>query len=111
MQTRSDTHSCGTRADAETAPSTDSGQPEALEFVWYGQTYQCQDLHEAVAILGDPAVDTASAVDANQPGVSPKWLSEDVWQRRNWKSMSCDAQLLLQRLSACHSYTPQVMPP
>ena len=97
------------RAAAGTAPSSDSGQPEAPEFVWYGQTYKCQDLHEALAILSDPAVDTASAVDANQSGMSSGQQSEDVWQLHNWKSMSSDAQLLLQRLSACRSYIPQVM--
>ena len=112
MQTGSDTyffHRCGMHADADTAPSSDSGQPEALEFVWYGQTYKCRDLHESLAILADPAFVTASAVNANQSGMSSGQQSEDVWQLRNWESMSSDAQLLLQRLSACRSYTPQVM--
>lgn len=89
---------CCMDADAEfpagsTESSPNPGRTEAGDFVWYGQTYKCQDLHEAYAMLADSTDNNYSAIDAHQPGTSSRRQSKDPWQSPNWKSMSKDAQL------------------
>lgn len=100
---------CHMHADAEscclvgTASSTSLGA--AKELVWYGQTYKCEDVHEAHAFPADPtdAAATAAAVDS-RPGMTSRRQHENLWPSPYWQPTGSHTHSVLQHLCHCRSY-------